>query len=332
MNRKPNNHRANKFANARRWARQAGCTAALLHAVAGHAVAGPFDSALGDTKYVTMTGDVNGDGQNDVLMKAVPKFVAIPIDDDLDVPIPIPPRSATFLLLSTGYGTYTLVTNPDTQTIGWPGWTMATQQLAYAGPNGAFAGSVTITAAAPDQASFVVSMAADTGLLQITSVTPPAWNSAPAVPGNSPSSTEKYAYDALGRLRKVTSVKGEQIGYDYDRAGNRTLSSITVAGSTPPAQGVFGYVRNGGHSSNGTSGDLITFTVTNTGSGTINSVTATCSGGSFHNIGMFSSATLAPGATGTIQCRAAASGAYSAAKVTMSGTNATNTGVIFGPY
>jgi hypothetical protein len=58
---------------------------------------------MGNTKYVVMTGDVNNDGQNDVLMKAVPTIVMIPIDDDLNVPIPLPLLSPTFVLLSTGY-------------------------------------------------------------------------------------------------------------------------------------------------------------------------------------------------------------------------------------
>jgi YD repeat-containing protein len=234
MNRKPNNNRDDKFATARRWLRGLGCVAVLLHAIAGPAIAGSFDGAMGNTNYVAMTGDVNNDGQNDVLMKAVPKIVMIPIDDDMDVPIPIPAPSPSFVLLSTGYGTYSLLTNPDVEMIGWAGWTAASQEITYAGPNGEFAASVKITAAAPEQASFVVSMAADTGHLQITSTTAPAVDTASGGTGSPSPSTENYTYDAIGRLRMVTYPTGEQVTYAYDGAGNRTSSSITKSALPPP--------------------------------------------------------------------------------------------------
>jgi hypothetical protein len=232
MNREPNNSRVDKFAKARRWARGFGSAVVLLHAVAGSAIAGPFDGAMGNTNYVVMTGDVNNDGQNDVLMKAIPRLVMIPIDDDLNVPIPLPVLSPTFVLLSTGYGTYTLLTNPDAAMIGSAAWAPASQGVAYAGPNGQFAASVTITAETVEQASFVVSMAADTGLLQITSITAPyvntvgGANNPPYVAGTGVAGTENYTYDALGRLRSVSYPTGAQMTYAYDAAGNRTLSKI----------------------------------------------------------------------------------------------------------
>lgn len=139
-----------------------------------------------------------------------------------------------------------------------------------------------------------------------------------------------YSYDALGRLREVTNSTGDVVTYMYDAAGNRI--SVGISKQSVAIQGSFSYVSNGGHSANGGAGDLITFTIRNTGSGTINSASATCSGGSFVNYGNFSASVLAPNATGTIQCRAAASGSYFAAKVTMQGSNVSNAGVIFGPY
>lgn len=224
MNCKPSSYFTDKFSPAGRWARGFGCVAVLLQAVAGAAVAGSFDGALGRTKYITMTGDVNNDGQNDVLMKAVPTLVPIPIDDDLTVPVLIPAPSPSFVLLSTGYGTYTLLTNPDAAMLGRAEWAAAKQTVTYAGPNGEFAASVTISAASPEQASFVVAMAAATGLLQITSITAPAVNTAP---GAGVAGTEKYFYDALGRLVTVAYPSGVQATYDYDAAGNRTTSKAT---------------------------------------------------------------------------------------------------------
>ncbi|MEJ7804926.1 MAG: RHS repeat domain-containing protein [Telluria sp.] len=212
------------FAPKGQWVRALGFAAVMLHTGSSSAFAGSYDGALGRTKYVTMTGDVNNDGQNDVLMKAVPTLILIPLDDDLNVPIQIPAPGPSFVLLSTGYGTYTLLTNPDAAMMNRAEWTAAKQAITYAGPHGEFAASVTITAASPEQASFVVSMAADTGLLRITSVTAPAIN--PAA-GTSVAGTERYTYDALGRLTTVTYPNGVQATYAYDSAGNRTLSKTT---------------------------------------------------------------------------------------------------------
>lgn len=160
------------LARAHRWAVNMGIAAALAAFSAGGAMAASYDGAMGRTSYVAMTGDYNGDGQNDVLMKAVPKVVMIPLDDDLVVPISIAPPSPTFALISTAYGNYTLVVSPAADLIGSPSWKPATQQLVYAGANGAIAGAVTITASNGEQASFTVSMAAN-GQLQLTSTTPP---------------------------------------------------------------------------------------------------------------------------------------------------------------
>lgn len=142
------------------------------------ACAGTYDNAMGNTKYIVMSGDINADGQNDVLFKALPKLILIPLDDDLMIPINIAPPSPTFALISTSYGKYTLVVKPDAQTEARVEWRPATQQITYYGAEGAFASSVAIKATASDQASFVVSMSA-TGQLQISSITAPAVNSTP---------------------------------------------------------------------------------------------------------------------------------------------------------
>lgn len=175
-----------KLAGLRAPAAFIGALALLLNLVTGDAIAGTFDNALGRTAYVAMTGDVNGDGQNDVLLKASAKMVMIPLDDDLTIPIRIPAPSPTFALISTGFGGYALVENPNAEILASTAWKPATQQITFAGPAGAFSASVTITAASSEQASFVVSTEADTGQLQLTSTTPAAANSQPQLSSATP--------------------------------------------------------------------------------------------------------------------------------------------------
>jgi hypothetical protein len=158
-----------------------GVAALVLAATAVPASAGTYDGAMGRTNYVVMSADINGDGQNDVLFKALPKFILIPFDDDLVIPIRIAPPSPSFALISTAYGQYTLVANPDAQTLARTEWKPATQQVTYYGAAATFAASVAIRATSNDQASFVISMTM-AGQLQISSITAPVTNnSAPPV-------------------------------------------------------------------------------------------------------------------------------------------------------
>lgn len=143
------------------------------------AQAGAYDGSLSRTRYIVLTGDINNDGQNDVLMKAVPTMVMVPMDDDFSFPLVVAPASASFALVSTAYGAYTLVTNPDAATIGRAEWKAGTQQVTFYGAEGDLAGSVSIRAASAEQASFVVSMSASSGQLQISSITPPVLNNSP---------------------------------------------------------------------------------------------------------------------------------------------------------
>lgn len=179
-----------EFASAIRRTSSVCIAAALLSVSAGPAHAGTFDGAMVRSNYVVVTGDVNGDGQNDILFKAAPaKVVLIPIDDDLSVPIVIPAPSPSFALISTSYGNYALVLNPGAEIIGAATWKPATQGIAYSGATGTYADSVTITAVSNEQASFLVAMLLD-GRVQIISTTAPSVNTGaqPAAPTSPPPS------------------------------------------------------------------------------------------------------------------------------------------------
>lgn len=136
------------------------------------------EGSLGTTRYVVSTGDINADGQNDVLMKAVPSLIIVPLDD-IDIPLAIPPRTPTFALVSTSYGNYTLVVNPDAATVGRAAWVPGTQVISFFGAEGDMSGSVSIRGSTGEQASFVVSMLAVDGTLRLSSVTPPTVNNPP---------------------------------------------------------------------------------------------------------------------------------------------------------
>lgn len=141
-----------------------------LQLVVTQAHASSFDGAMGKTDYKVFVGDVNGDGRQDILVKAVPKIVMIPIDDDFNVPIPISGPSPSFVLLSGAAGTYTLSSNPNAQTLAFA-WVQSSYQLTFGGPSGAAADSVQLTSPTLDLPSFVVTMAGDTGQLQLSSYT-----------------------------------------------------------------------------------------------------------------------------------------------------------------
>ena len=94
-----------------------------------------------------------------------------------------------------------------------------------------------------------------------------------ALPLLAPASTTTYTYDALGRLKTITSTNGSSINYSYDAAGNRT-SVVTVAGP-PGAVQLSSSTYSGGEASGQQS---ITITVNriggSTGSASVNYATA----------------------------------------------------------
>jgi YD repeat-containing protein len=138
------------------------------------------------------------------------------------------------------------------------------------------------------------------------------------VPANGAAGTETYEYDARGRLVKVTYPGGATAKYDYDAAGNRATSGPAV--STVP-MGTFALTASS-HSARGSSGNIATATIKNTGAAAITGISYTCSGGSWYKIGT-PPTSLAAGASANYQCQAAASGSYTVIMV-WTGTSANN--------
>jgi hypothetical protein len=94
----------------------------------------PPGGVLGSAQYTIYTGDVNGDGQMDLLARAKSRIVIIPYDPPF--PVPVRPPSPTFVLLSSG-STYTLNGSPSISTVRSSVWQAGGYALLY----GDFAGN-----------------------------------------------------------------------------------------------------------------------------------------------------------------------------------------------
>jgi YD repeat-containing protein len=130
--------------------------------------------------------------------------------------------------------------------------------------------------------------------------------------------TERYSYDALGRLIKVEYPDAKTIRYVYDAAGNRK----TVGPDTLSGTGTFLFI-SGTRTSRGVSGDIATVTIKNSGSQTISGINRSCSsGGSWIPHGN-PPTSIAAGASAQFSCRALASGSYNIT-MTFTGTGANN--------
>jgi hypothetical protein len=148
---------------------------------------------------------------------------------------------------------------------------------------------------------------------QVTTVT---------VPSRTATTTTKiYNGSSVWRLRASGSRD------DDGRVFNNSSSVAPILDPAPPGggnggPGLFERVSNT-RTTPGASGDMVTVTMRNAGTQTITSIAHSCTGGSFHVWGN-GPTSLAPGQSGTYQCRAAASGSYAWPIFNISGSGASN--------
>ena len=142
----------------------------------------PAENASAQTadKYSSYTADINGDGQLDILVKPVPKVIMLSLDDDINVPIVVPPAIPSFLLVSNGSGGYQLSTNlglagPNTV------WMQGLVNVTVNSGQSPSTPSVTINYVTSSQLPSVVSKASDGTLVLTQSGTAPLANNVPYV-------------------------------------------------------------------------------------------------------------------------------------------------------
>lgn len=137
-------------------------------------------SAQAVDEYLSYTADINGDGQLDILVKPVPKIIMLSLDDDINVPIVIPPAIPSFLLVSNGSGGYQLSTSlglagPNTL------WTQGLMNVTVNSGQSPSSPSITINYVTSSQVPSVVSKASDGTLVLTQSGTAPLANNVPYV-------------------------------------------------------------------------------------------------------------------------------------------------------
>lgn len=123
--------------------------------------------SMANTPYQVLSADVNGDGQNDYLVRPVPTMAMISIDDDLMFPIPVSRPGPVFLLQSNPSGNFALVASPGASVEKFSEWQSGTHELISGPAPGVPAGAVSIKANAASNPSFVVAQTPATGELYV---------------------------------------------------------------------------------------------------------------------------------------------------------------------
>ncbi len=122
-----------------------------------------------DGEYAVFTGDYNGDGILDVLLRAKTRIVII--DFDIAIPILIKTKPGTLLLQSSG-GSYSLLSNPGTEIVGSSIWQPGVYQLIYGDFAGSGIGGMLVQSRTAGETSFTISAQASGAATFVQALTP----------------------------------------------------------------------------------------------------------------------------------------------------------------
>ncbi|MBD8658426.1 hypothetical protein IFT68_22685 [Oxalobacteraceae sp. CFBP 13730] len=226
----------------------------LHFSLLSNAQAAVNEGPLAQTSYEIYTGDVNNDGQLDILLKAMPKLITIPLDDDLNIPLSIPPKAPNFALLSGSGGQFELVTapNPMLSSTAW----MRDPNYQVSRDSEMGSNAIAISSSMPGQSSFVVAMSIQNGLLGVIRQDGVAvWSDALATTlADSflyqPVSEQVYAwrfgnglprmltFDSDGRLEHISTPGKHDVSFGYSKVD--TILSFTNH-LYPALNATFGY-------------------------------------------------------------------------------------------
>ncbi|WP_428309768.1 FG-GAP-like repeat-containing protein [Hydrocarboniphaga sp.] len=131
---------------------------------AGAAVPAQYQNGLYDAGYDVFSGDINGDGYPDLLLKANHQFVLV----DYDVLIPVLLRwRNSFVVLSNSDGTYSIQLNPSAATLSNPIWQAGTHELIFGDTDGDGSLELLIRAKAVNGISVLMATSATDGVPQL---------------------------------------------------------------------------------------------------------------------------------------------------------------------
>ena len=184
---------------------------------------------LARTRYQTYAGDVNADGRPDVLLRAMPVVLNLPMGDDIDALIPVAPPAPSLLIASRPDGSYALTENPPPAMLGHPAWRADSHVLQFD-----TAGAMRIVAVRTGMPDFRVAPSAATGSLQLLS---PSDAHDGAATAKTATRTVAFEYDPVTRLlmREIIEPDLPQLRlettYAYDAWGNRTGTTLSSPAS-----------------------------------------------------------------------------------------------------
>lgn len=188
-----------------------------------------YNGVIGKTKYVVLKGDVNGDGVEDVFMKAVPTNLVLPLDDDFNIPLSIPAPGPSFVIMSE-VGGYQVVVNPDPSVLSFA-WGVSTYSYQFSSSADGSSNTILISSNDGSGKSFAVAMSPNTGNLSFVEQTlvdsfvyfpatskPYGWRFGNGLP-------RIFTFDTDARLQRVETPNIHSLTFGYNNVD--LITSLT---------------------------------------------------------------------------------------------------------